>query len=863
MKARSNLMELSRQIIMKIFESPFRFSEFTITATISTLIFLYIIISMSHQTSSEVINANLLNSKPTQMRFQNWTAEYFDCPHQQLEPHCTRVLKKTPSGSYIVDSEILPLNPGLKVGDKLFSKFPTHVRLSHTLSNEDLTQFKKNWENQKTVFALFGQPVCNSGICETKTIVKPANVIKIGAKTLLQFDSQVDFNGRFGPEGLSPLAVSQGEAYELFIAENKHHRGLFFELGLIVIAPFFTLLLALWTGRSKVLIAFGKFLSVKSLWMAIAIDIFAKQTLLFKNFTLEQSFALAAFLSGWMFSTAVNFLSIVWSQSNLTARFQTNLAAGFSLIALGVTYFVPANNSAAAATLRIIEITHIFACAIFLALAQVALRIQSSNTNWLERFKKTWAPEKNVFGEKLVKGLFLSFLFTLLISLSRIIFTESMKNSFDIETIILPFMISFVVLKSRPQLTHADIQKQKEFTMQQEDLVKHINQLNSIKHRTQAINFVLNFCHRELPKLGVENSQFLETLPSKFDKKQEDKKIIITSIVRSAQQTFGWLVSETTKRTEETLTGEKILHSLSISLAQQLDNNIKNVLLESEAHTAQKFIPKDLLKFFGILSLRQLNPNQEYSVNGSVVTVILRDPTVSEGTLRDLPDSVVINEFNALFHNVAAEFGGYVAHQDRMKWNIIFGNKDNSTLAWIEKIQTTFRQLNQRKQSLGMKTYECSFGVSASQIFLRVNQAAGVFRPWIQFDINDVSASLAKIATEYQSTVFLSDHFVKTLDTAAAIKNSSVYIRLIDRIWNNTKTSTIDVFEYYGGESEPQKTQKRRTASLFGDGIKFYLEGNFEKARLIFKQIIDADPNDQQARRVLLNISDMNELKAA
>jgi hypothetical protein len=738
------------------------------------------------------------------------------------------------------------------------------VRLSHKLSDDENQLLQKNWGKEKPVLAMSGFPVCDTTNCQLEDVVVPFNRITADKKNWIQFDSPITTSGQFGPQTLPPLVVSQGKAHQIFAILAEKQNGFFFEFGLAVLAPIMAIALTLWAGKPRIYMAFTHFLVAKSLWVLVAADTLMQQPIILSKLSSKGSFALSAFLAGWVFAAAMNFLSIAWCQKYLSRRMTTTLGSGFALLALLSTYFASTPSNAAVVTLRTFEFAIAFSCALLIASAYAALKQQNWNNRLADFLRNIWKPEQGTHWEQQMKGLLVCFSVASIIGFWVLVESKSNPFVFNWGAILLPSMLTFVLLNSRPQLTQADVQVHKDHVEQQELLVKLLSQLGTFKHRGQAISLVVNFCNRELPKLGFETPQYIESqINAAKDENDDSYAVVVRSPVRGPHQTFGWIVARAHQRTEQTAMGERIIEALSTALALHLDSIIRTSLLESEANTAQKFVPRDLVRFFGVSNLGQLDAAQEYRFYGTVVSVSLRLPNARGRELEGAPERGIINELSALFMKATADVGGYLVSQDGLKWTLLFRDMSTAALKWIESTQIALRNWNQHRSSLSMPVYECSFGAQVSNLTLSFSEHAGVLRPWIQFDPQSVAATLADVAHDYNATALLSQDYVSMLASGRGTGYLPDAVRPLDKVWNRTKTSTIDVFEFFGGDPDARRVAKQKTVETFSQGVKLYLSGHFDAAQSVIKQVTDVDPHDKAALRLLSTLSHGDELKAA
>jgi len=820
--------------------------------------------ALQRQTKPSHNEQQLEERGSTHLRLTDWVAEFYSCPKDSIEGQCKRVLKKLSNGTYQVASERLPLGRGQFVSSSQFSANPTHVRLSRRITDEEAKEINKKWPKEKPILALAGQPVCEGGKCSKEDIIAPLARFSLADKSWVQFDSHIASNGQYGPQNLPPLLVAQNKAHQIFSTKSNFQRGLFFELGLAMLAPLFALALTFWAGQPPIYVALTQLLAARAVWTLSTTDTFAQQSVMWSVLSLRSSYALAAFFTGWVVAATANFLSEVWSKTQLKRRGFVSTWAVTSLVVLSATYLIPAGGTSAIVFMRAIESAILVLAGCFCLMSYVASTQLAWNGRIAEFIRDFTQGEESPRWRNQIKALTCSFFAGGVVGLWLTV--EASNSIFVINwaAVIIPICLTVVLMYSRPQLTSADLQVQKDHLQQQELLVKLMSQLGTCKHRTQAISLVVNFCNRELPKLGFEAPQFVEHQPqSTTSENTPEFEVMIDSPVRGPHQTFGWIIARARKRSETTAMGERIIEALTSVLAQQLDILIRNSLLESEVSSAQKFVPRDLIRVFGINNISSLDANHEHAFAGTIVNVVMKNSATRGRDAEQLPDRAIVLELTQLFTKAANDLGGYIFAQDGLRWSLVFRDTSHSALRWIEATQIAMRNWNQHRQSLSMSLHECSFGAHSGHFALRFSESSGVLRPWIIGDMQNISATLAEVAADYCATTLLSLDYLNALTGNKAANTLPDGIRPLDRVWNKNKTATVDVFEFFGGDSDLRRAAKQRSVELFAQGVRLYLTGYFDGAKSIMSQIFENDPNDKAAQRLLAILSQGEDLKAA
>ncbi|NBX16948.1 MAG: hypothetical protein EBR09_06235 [Proteobacteria bacterium] len=813
------------------------------------------------QRQAQPLNAvdTIASSGLKTMQMTNWIAEYLICDAKT----CKQVLRKSDNGKYAVASETLPVGSGRYVSNESFSVRPNRVRLSHRLTEQEETTLEKNWQNEKLAFALAGQPVCENDKCRTENLTLPLNKFKASGKSWVQFDSHIGKDGQFGPQSLPPLLTTQAAAPKIFEGNSNFQRGLFFEIALAVLAPLFVLALTIWLGAPLLYATFSQYLIARAAWAVVAADTFLGQAIFMPTFNIKNSYALAAFFSGWMFASLANFVCAAWMNRRIEQRRFNTLWSLVSVVVLLGCYVFPAGTAAAALFLRTTDALMLLACAAASGAVFAAHAFPDWDSKLSGKLRSLSSPAQTARWKEQLGGVSVSLFAGALFGFWIVLQLSSNQYAFNWGVIVMPVAIASVLMFARPQLTENHLHAQKELVVQQELLVKLLSQLPTFRHRAQAISLVMNFCNRELPKLGFSPPSFTEQKPEKLpDNFTSESEVAVEIEIKGPYQSFGWFRTVAEKHTEKTAIGMRMIEALSTALAQHLDTLRRTTILESEATAAQKFIPREIMKLFSIPNTAAVSADREFTFSGTGVSVLLK-PSARVRDGGEAADSALINEMTQLFTKGAAEHNGYVVNQEGMRWSIVFSSLTETVLNWIETTQTALRSWNTHRQNLGMPTYECFFGVHKVTPVLRFTERADELRAWFSFDLQSISSTLADVAAEYNVSTLLSQDYVNGLTQNGTQNSMPPSVRPLDRVWNRSKTATVDVFEFFGGDPDMRRAAKQRSAELFSQGIRLYLTGYFEGARSIMSQILESDPHDKAAQRLLGILSQNEDLRAA
>lgn len=799
------------------------------------------------------------------LKINHWITEYYRCPRENIDKSCTRILQKSEPAGYQVKLESLPAALQNRPFAKNFSSAPTHVRLSHRLSSQEVNFLDALTVNDSPSLALGGQLTCIAQACSSEDTATTLKKLNIGGHSWIQFESKISPEGLFGPQTLPPLMVGQSQLQRIFALQPKPHKSTLMELGFSVLAPLFLFIVSVWAGNPPLLVSLSHLLTARAFWHLCTVDSLAKESLIFTTTPLQMGFAFSTIVFGWLVFTTVEFLSLLWRHRKPSLLRTVTFSSGVAAFAFVTSFFISADTYAAVQMIKIQELALLMGGALFLACVVFAQTKVSESSHWLG-----WLREKassQTESTNVIPHLWtMSAIFNACtIFAAATLFTGENGNTFNWTHLVFPALSLCCVLYFQPRYTAADIQREREAHQQQEHLTKFISQLGNTKHRSQAISLVMNFCNRELPKLGFESPTFSESQPQNtMSNQNQDHEVCISLPLQVNQQCFGWISARAVKRTPATSSGEKMLESLTTSLGYQLESLHRAANLEQQANLGQKFVPAQLLKMFSIESFQTLDTTQEYRFQGIHICIALRQAGASMRRLTVEPfTSESLAQLTELIASQADMAGGHLIHQEGACWTVVFNDTGRTALQWVATAQHALQQWSKKLVQNDAPSLEFNFGVHAAPVSLRLLGKSTTLRPWIQGDFEGNATVLAHAANQYSATVVVSHDVVASLKKAEGTSDLPTDLRLLDRVWNNKKTATLDVFEFFGGEAEISRELKQNTLELFSEGVHHYLDGHFEKARHIMQRIQSAHPADREAERLFHILSEGELLKAA
>ncbi|MEY4066770.1 MAG: hypothetical protein RIR26_2978, partial [Pseudomonadota bacterium] len=799
------------------------------------------------------------------LKVTDWLSEYYRCPKDAIDKSCTRVLNKRQPAGYEVNIETFPLALSNHALPQNFSSAPTHVRLSHRLSPQEIKFLDQLASKDAPALALAGHLNCIEQTCRPENSGWPLKKVSFGGKNWLQFENKISPEGVFGPQSLPPVIVGQSQLNRVFALQPAPHQGRLLELGLSLLAPLFAFAFAIWAGNPPLLISLSQLLTARAFWHLSTTDALSKESLFFTEISLQASLAVSTFIYGWLTYTMLDFLSRLWRTRQPSTFHAITASALITALTFLTSFSFPAGTNAAVQMIRSQEALLLLCAGLFLGSLGLSLHPKTKSwrwTAWLHR--QATVTENQGETSRFWWSLSGVFLLSAIFAAGPLLANDS-HNNFNWSTLFFPALSLCTVMSFQPRYTWADIQIEKDALQQQENLVKFISQIGNTRHRSQAISLVMNFCNRELPKLGFESPTFSEQQPTVPETAVPSaSEVSISMPVEVNQNCFGWISTCAKKSTGFTAVGEKMLEALTTSLGHQLESLNRCQTLEQQVALGQKFIPSNLIKVFSVEEPHKIDSSREFVFKGIHICIAVRQ-TNSE--LRRVPsdtassaESLQLTEF---IIRTAEQCGGILIRHETARWTVVFNDSVHNAFQWIKDTQMALKQWSTQHNLGEGAAREFNFGAHVAPVTLRFLEVSGALQPWIQGDTEGSAAALAHAANQYAARIVCSHELMCTLKTAQGNQDLPAGLRPLDRVWNNKKTATLDVFEYFGADTEGTRLRKQNNVALFSEGIMHYLDGHFDDAREKMKQIVAADPSDTEAQRLLNALSGGEELRAA
>lgn len=259
----------------------------------------------------------------------------------------------------------------------------------------------------------------------------------------------------------------------------------------------------------------------------------------------------------------------------------------------------------------------------------------------------------------------------------------------------------------------------------------------------------------------------------------------------------------------------------------------KERLVKQTDLEAQKYIPKQFLKFLGKNSIMELELGNKVQKRATILICKF----VSRDNVLSLKENFnFVNEYTTSLSPIVRKYGGFI---DKFMGDgiiAVFGRPEN-TLDVSNRICEEIEKFNNRKkQSFEIKV---KISITTSDVIFGIVGEENRKSPTIVSNVEEFSGKMQKINDYLGTCVLFSKHTLNDLQTDYVFPYRYVGFLTCDK---DTKIGLYESLLYY---DKHQREKLIKTKNKFEYAVRCYNEGEFLLAKNIFAEILKICPDDK------------------
>lgn len=256
----------------------------------------------------------------------------------------------------------------------------------------------------------------------------------------------------------------------------------------------------------------------------------------------------------------------------------------------------------------------------------------------------------------------------------------------------------------------------------------------------------------------------------------------------------------------------------------------------------ERFFPKDLPALLGIRKAEEITMSLQRSFIASVMSIQVLDYDHAIHTMASDKLFMAINKMFSRLIPVVVQSGGIIDRFDKAGMTGLYAVDNEQALtaavSLCEQVDDLHESQDYGEFAVGLDHGEVIIGVVGHE--QRISQIT-------MSDSVNVSEFLQKKAGKYGARILVTEAFADSVPGFVQNYNS----RMLGYFYDSTQDRAVKVYDVYDGDTAERKLSKRRTRMIFEQGTEFYIQGNYEEARLHFVEVLKADRHDLAAKEYL------------
>ncbi|MDA3901051.1 MAG: hypothetical protein PF637_11100 [Spirochaetes bacterium] len=258
------------------------------------------------------------------------------------------------------------------------------------------------------------------------------------------------------------------------------------------------------------------------------------------------------------------------------------------------------------------------------------------------------------------------------------------------------------------------------------------------------------------------------------------------------------------------------------------------------------FIPNKIIDLFTRTKTKPLG-GESLSISGTLASIILE--TYDKAMSVSLPEESfsLLNSLYGTIEPLIEKEGGIILSYCNNQLLVLFQDNKGSAYKAIRAAQEQIKLFNRRSEMLNAESLRCHCIIDKSDFIIGIAGSRSLLQPVLISDSKSSIDKITGIAKRLQIDFIISEdcfyHLLKTLE-----RGSLLSYRLIGRTTFEGSSRSTTLYQILETADQKEKTLKESTKESLERGICEFLSGNFEKAELLFAEVIKKDSKDRVAQ---------------
>lgn len=270
---------------------------------------------------------------------------------------------------------------------------------------------------------------------------------------------------------------------------------------------------------------------------------------------------------------------------------------------------------------------------------------------------------------------------------------------------------------------------------------------------------------------------------------------------------------------------------------------IKTHLNIAKLNTAYgRFVPHDFLRFLGHESIVEVELGDQVQKKMTILFSDIRSFTCLSEQMSPQENFNFLNDYLGRVSPIIRAHNGFIDKYIGDAIMALFPNSVNDAIQSAIEMQKQVTLFNEQRPHASSFPLTIGIGLHTGSLMLGTIGEPARMETTVISDAVNLSSRLEGLTKYYGAGILISEQ------TLFHLENPQQYhYRLLDTVKVKGKNLPVAIFELYDGDPPALQQLKIQTQTDFEQARIYYAEANFTKAKLLFNQILNLNPQDQAA----------------
>ena len=257
------------------------------------------------------------------------------------------------------------------------------------------------------------------------------------------------------------------------------------------------------------------------------------------------------------------------------------------------------------------------------------------------------------------------------------------------------------------------------------------------------------------------------------------------------------------------------------------------------AQSYGRFVSKEFLDVLGKESITSVRLGDQIQKNLTVFFADIRDFTRLSESMTPQQTFDFLNSYLSRIAPLIMRHSGFIDKYLGDGIMALFPRSSDAVEASVH-VMEEMKSYNKHRQNSGYEPVQIGIGIHTGALILGTVGFRKRMEATVISDVVNIASRIESLTKVFGAQIIISG------DVLLSLGDKDRYAhRFLGRASVKGKRNTVPVFEILDGQSEAAREGKLRTADIFEKALAGYLGNQFERAALLFKAVLEVNPQDK------------------